>query len=370
MIDFPRKNLPSPETQGDSAGVRIRVWREALVHGAVRLYRKEEQRVPALQLLHERLGPVSARQPREAGRRATRPRKVGALGSAARFRLCSPDATPLEADFLAAPSAADLAAFLVDADLETSDDRLRHLLRVAREEGEDKCEMALNLRLAPRYPGSPEEEAPPHFNRIFALQENFDLHYPAEVQLGTSRLRGSKLSSCLLSAPTLQQHRGISVPRRLSVLVSDGDDCLIWDGSTLRERTVHQIPEELFQAFDRSGECVGNLSGEALFEGHLSARALVRVPPVGELQELLSSHHRLRRPRHKVLATPAIVRPSTALVPLSGREPVIEEPRLVAWVLRHLVGGIYLPEDGTPRARAAEAAQEGVLILCDLGPAS
>ncbi|MBL4849417.1 MAG: hypothetical protein JKY65_28140 [Planctomycetes bacterium] len=358
------------DAQRGSTGVRIQVWREAPVHGAVRLYRKEELRVPALRLLDDRLGPVCDRKPCVAGRSATRARKKSAGESAARFRLCSPGAAPLEADFLTASSAPDLVAFLRDAELETSDHRLRRLLRVAREEGESECEAALDLRPALRYSGLPEEKGPPHFNRVLALQEVFDLHYPIETQLGASRLRGSALSMCSLSAPTLHRHRGVSVPRSLSVLVSESDDCLIWDGSTLRERTVHQIPEEFLRAFDRSGVCRGNLSGEALFEGHLSARALVRVPPEGELQELLSPEHRLRRPRHKVLATPAIVRPSTALVPLSGREPVIEEPRLVAWVLRHLVGDIYLPEDGTPRARAAENLHDGFLILCDLGPAS
>ncbi|RMG13503.1 MAG: hypothetical protein D6731_11975 [Planctomycetota bacterium] len=370
------------QTTATQKGVRLAVWREVLCEDEVRFFTAEEVRVPCTVLLREGLGPLHfsnrrrpARSRRRKGRRqrsrSTRPQSGPALA------LRSQAGSRIEADAIVASTPYAFAQLLLHRELEVFSPELQNLLSAVRSAANDteaaqevlvraleREEPALNQRAFRRFhraeplPRSPK--GPVFLTRVF------EELYPAEAEYEGATLRGTSLEGALLETTVVRNVCGAAIPRSVRVWVRGNEDAFVWDGERLTLPALSRLPAPVVEALDRGGRCSACPRGNVLPEQHLVARALLRVPSLPALNKALKAS--LRRPRHRVLSTPAFVRRSTDAIPLNRSVRVLDEPRLAAWVLTHLVDDFYLPDDRTPRTELDKRfAKEGYLVLCDLG---
>jgi len=130
--------------------------------------------------------------------------------------------------------------------------------------------------------------------------------------------------------------------------------------------SIHDVPAPLLDAISRRGRLYAGAAFDVLPQGHLKARAVVRLPSAKEAQEHVSRAEKTPRAPIMLLRRPGFMLPSLAPIRLPRSTPVIDNPSAALFAWLRTTRGIYIPDD---RPRSASLArlrtQPTYLILAD-----
>ncbi len=149
--------------------------------------------------------------------------------------------------------------------------------------------------------------------------------------------------------------------------VQDGPALVVERGRLRAIARLGDLERSLRRRLDARGRVFRSPRCDVL-PARLAARALVRLPAPAELEGVAPPR---RAPgRRSPLARPARVLDSRDPIALTGREPVLDDPRLAAWLLASTSRGVYVPDGGAPDALALALAElppePSWAVLCDV----
>ena len=128
-------------------------------------------------------------------------------------------------------------------------------------------------------------------------------------------------------------------------------------------RSRARVPQRVLARLDTGGSAYPGSAFAFLPRIGLRARCLVRIPA----RSVLATYDQAaRRPRHRVLRSPALVCDSREPIPIPRGVPIINTPDAARFVLSRLVNGFYLPADAAvPLSMGHWPEDDSYLVLCD-----
>ncbi len=195
--------------------------------------------------------------------------------------------------------------------------------------------------------------------RVFTRSTRFDW-CPLMAVKTRQRLRRHVIPRVRYLLPAEDWRRSENLRgHEFSLLCFDGRDHA-WRSSVL------EVPARLLQAIEQRGRLYAGAAFDVLPQGHLRARAVVRLPSRKEAGDSLGRAEKAGRPPVSLLRRPGFLLPSLAPIRLPRSTPVVDDPRAALFVWLRTTRGIYLPDDRPrPSSLIRLRTQPAYLILAE-----